>query len=597
MACVAGIFLYILIKSKLIGFKSTIERTDKTGSRMYGDSEWQTEKDIDKNYKNINWSDIHATPDAQGFVIRSLIDRDGHLHVNRAYEKHALVIAATRVGKTRRFISPNIQFLANCSNKPGLFINDPKGELLAENGANLQKHGYTLFVFNLREPMKSHRYNPLGVVWDFYHEYKRTNDMSLLSEAEALLREISITIAPDDSKEPVWDQGAQNIIQGLCLAMLEDSEDKKYGMTKDKFTLWQVMSLLSQGNDLLKDFSLRRSKTSAALAKLKNYVDNPAKETVGSYISQTITKLSSFVDIGMTTVMSDTELPLNDIAIKPYAIFCVVPDENRARHPLATLFTSQIYKYLIFLSNKNEKTGGIQALPNDFYFFLDEFGNFPKMDCIQEMLSIGGGRKIWTCIVIQALGQLHAKYGKDLTSTLLNNLHLMLYMGAPELETNKFFSEFIGYKTVRKNSVSLSSADITKELSGSTQMEKEALINPDELSRLQAGEIVFKIYKDQPVKTKLIHFYDKELQEKGFFVAGRPNIQFNVKSFNRDTSFYDLIERDNNFDNLNEINEIDELDENYLAEAAIAGNINTQRKQTVKPESTIDFIQMLKKKI
>jgi type IV secretory pathway TraG/TraD family ATPase VirD4 len=349
----------------------------------------------------------------------------------------------------------------------------------------------------------------------------------------------------------------------------------------------------------LKDFSLRRSKTGAAIAKLKNYVDNPAKETIGGYISQAITKLSAYVDIGMATVMSDTELPLNEIISKPYAIFCVVPDENRSRHPLAALFTSQLYKYLIHLAAMNEKKTGMQALPNDFYFFLDEFGNFPKMDCIQEMLSIGGGRKIWTCIVIQALGQLQAKYGKDTTSTLLNNLHLQLYMGAPELETNKFFSEFIGYKTVRKNSVSLSSADLAKELSGNTQMEKSALINPDELARLQAGEIVFKIFKDQPVKTRLIHFYDKELQEKGYFIAGRPNIQFNTKAFDRETAFYDLIERDNNYDNLNSTEEITAIENEFAATGALSDHAQENKNPTnkAKKQSTADFVQMLKKKV
>ena len=170
-------------------------------------------------------------------------------------------------------------------------------------------------------------------------------------------------------------------------------------------------------------------------------------------------------------------------------------------------------------------------------------------------------------------------------------------MGAPELETNKFFSEFIGHRTVRKNSVSLSSADITKELAGSTQMERSALINPDELSRMQSGEIVFKIYGDQPVKTKLIHFYDRELQEKGYFVAGRPNILFNTKNFNRDAVFYDLLERDNHFDNLDEAEEIIGLAEEEFPEADVDANINTQEKQKTETKSTVDFVQMLKKKL
>jgi type IV secretion system protein VirD4 len=606
-------YFALLVKSRLIGFRSTIERTDATDSRMYGNSEWQTQKEIDINYKKINWKDIYKTPDAQGFIVNSRKDKSGNVTVNRTYEKHALIVAATRVGKSKNFISPNIQFLSNCPNKPSMFITDPKGELLAENGANLQKNGYTVIVLNLREPTKSHKYNPLGLIWDFYHEYKKTGNVAMLDEAEALLRELAVTIAPiEGAKEPTWDLGAQNIIQGLCLAMLEDSDDPKYCMTKDKFTLWQIMNLLSQGSDLLRDFCLRRPKTSPSIIKTQQYVDNAAKETIGSYISTTTTKLNVYVDSGMTHFMSDTELKLDEIAQKPTAIFCVVPDENRSRHPLATLITSQIYKYLIYLANKNAEIGGAQALPNDFYFILDEFGNFPKMPCVQEMLSIGGGRKIWTCIVIQAISQLYEKYRKDLTSTLLNNLSLQVYMGAPELETNKFFSEFFGSRTIRKNSVALSSADLTKDLQGNTQMEKEALINPDELSRLPFGEIVFKVYKDQPARTKLIPIFDKTLQEKGVFNVGKPNVTFIQNHVDKDSVFYDLTERDNKYDNIadSQIKTLDVLNFHPLKSNETFA-INTEEKHTSTQNtkqlkatveknnlySVIDFINTIKSKV
>lgn len=591
LICMFCIF-FVFLKYIFVGYNKMISKATKLDSSLYGSSDWQTQKEMDTNYKRIRWNEISDTEDAQGFMISCRIENDGILSLNRVQNTHGLVLATTRVGKTTYFLSPNIQFLGRCPNKPSLLITDPKGELYDDNSALLKSQGYNIFVFNLNEPTKSHKYNPLGVVWDFYHIYKETGDTAYLDDCEALLREVAATVAPVEGNDPTWDVGAQNIIQGICLALLEDSDDPKYGMTKEKFTLWQVMNILTQDPDTFRDFALRRDKASLARQRLMQYVNSAAKETMGSFIITTTNKLNQYVDSGMTYLMSGNELALDEISAKPYAIFCIVPDDNKSRHPLAVLFASQIYKYLIHLAKVEASKGKKQKLPNNFYFLLEEFGNFPKMDCIEQMLSIGGGRGIWTCIVLQSLSQIRKTYGKEVAETILNNLQLQIYMGTTENETNKYYSEFFGSKTVKKNSLQLSSADLTSDVTGSTNAEKATLILPDELMRLKQGEIVLKVFRHQPCRTFLLPIFDKELQRNKTFDIGAVRFDWVNKKIDKNKLFYDLTERDNRYDNIDEELPPEDLEEQgYIDERDENAEIDISQTKTASDDLVMNYLK------
>lgn len=591
IACLICIF-FVYFKYLFVGYNKMISKASKLDSSLYGSSEWQTQKEMDHNYKCIKWNEIATTADAEGFLVSSRLDKSGSLLVNRVQNTHSVILATTRVGKTTFCLSPTIQFLGHCPNKPSLFITDPKGELYDDNSALLKSMGYNIFVFNLNEPTKSHKYNPLGVVWDFYHIYKETGDTSYLDDCEALLREVAATVAPVEGNDPTWDVGAQNIIQGICLALLEDSDDPKYGMTKEKFSLWQVMNVLTQDPDMFRDFALRRDKASLARQRLMQYVNNSAKETMGSFIITTTNKLNQYVDTGMTYLMSGNELKLDEISAKPYAIFCIVPDDNKSRHPLAVLFASQIYKYLIHLAKIEASKGNKQQLPNTFYFLLEEFGNFPKMECIEQMLSIGGGRRIWTCLVLQSLSQIRKTYGKEAADTILNNLQLQIYMGTTENETNKYYSEFFGSYTAKKNNLQLSSADLTKDVSGSTSAEKVMLILPDELMKLQQGEIVFKVFRHNPCRTRLLPIFDKELQRNKTFQIGGVRFNWLPTKIDKTKLFYDLTERDNHYDGIDtDIPEIPDFD----AEEEYSSDDVPAIQQSALPDSENIIMGYLKK--
>lgn len=125
-------------------------------------------------------------------------------------------------------------------------------------------------------------------------------------------------------------------------------------------------------------------------------------------------------------------------------------------------------------------------------------------------------------------------------------------MGTTENETNKYYSEFFGSKTVKKNSLQLSSADLTKDIAGSTNAEKATLILPDELMRLKQGEIVLKVFRHQPCRTFLLPIFDNELQHNKTFHIGAVRFDWVNKRIDKNKLFYDLNERDNKYDNIDE---------------------------------------------
>ena len=93
------------------------------------------------------------------------------------------------------------------------------------------------------------------------------------------------------------------------------------------------------------------------------------------------------------------------------------------RHRFVTLFLTQTYKELVEKANTNlrKKDTDTAILKRRAYFILDEFGNLPKMENIEGMVTVGRSRGIRYLFVLQSFSQLNAKYGKDIGDIIKTN--------------------------------------------------------------------------------------------------------------------------------------------------------------------------------
>ena len=590
----AILFLYAITHTNKIG-KGSLLKAEKDNGDVFSvleNSRFMTDKERDFNFQSFNYNNITDVK-KDGVPVRAILDKKGKLQCNFMAGAHALVIGATGSGKTTTFINPMIQLVAAAQKGSSMIMTDPKGELLDLHSAFLVEKGYDVKVLDLRDTYSSSRWNPLAGIWDMYQEYLKAGsgikahrdsfdnypDLKLVDEEkpiegkvwiewqgkafsdpvhcqdeiavakqkiydemyEDLNDFVSVLCPITNEKDPLWEKGARSLIMATCLAMLEDSEDSRLNMTKEKFNFYNINKMLTNSeNDYkeLKDFFEGRSQFSQAVT-LSRQVLGAAQQTMSSYMSITFDKLNMFNDQGICGLTSATDIDVKQFATKPTALFMKIPDEKDTRHGLAAVFILCIYKALIKFASEREDL----SLPRNVYFILDEFGNMPKIEKFDKMITVGRSRKIWFNMVVQSYSQLNAVYGEQVADIVKSNCAMKMFIGSNDIGTCKEFSELCGNKTVKTNSTSSSMGSKEGEISVSTQTQVRPLIYPSELQKLNnkesTGNAIIVTFGNYPLMTKYTPSYRCK-----YYKFGKMDMD-NIRNhmFRPESVFYSMAER------------------------------------------------------
>lgn len=356
------------------------------------------------------------------------------------------------------------------------------------------------------------------------------------------LNDLISVICPIESQDdPVWEKGARSIIMAVCLAMLEDSEYPELEMTREKFCFYNVNKAISNSEDefrVLKEYFMGRPKLSKSVG-LSRQVLSAADTTLASYMSIAFDKLSMFNDEGLCSLTSETDIDPQQFAAEPTALFLKIPDEKDTRHALAAVFVLCIYKALIKVASAREDL----SLPRNVYFILDEFGNMPKIDKFDKMITVGRSRKIWFNMVVQSYAQLDNVYGQTISNIIKSNCGLKMFIGSNDIETCEEFSKLCGNKTVSTQSVSSTLGDKTGNINVSSQVQTRPLIYPSELQKLNnknsTGNAIIVTFGNYPLKTRFTPSYKCPLYEMKTMDLS----QVRMNAFFGDEVYYDLDER------------------------------------------------------
>ena len=557
-------------------------------------SRWMEDSERDELFPKVRFSKLKDL-EKDGiplFAVYNSKRRD--MDINIIPPAHGIIIGATGSGKTTTFVNPVVQILGRAKSGSSMICTDPKGELFQLHSKLLADNGYNCMVLDLRDPYSSFRWNPLGGIYDTYQEYvhigdeiyehddsiedyqdlkihgKKENfsddevwyewDNTAWPDGEELYNHIRIerqklydacyedlndlisVICPiENEKDPVWEKGARSIIMAVCLGMLEDSEDPKLEMTKDKFCFYNINKAIGNSEDeyaALQDYFKGRSKLSKA-AGLSRQVLGAAKQTLSSYMSIALDKLSMFNDEGLCALTSATDIDPEDFANRPTALFLKIPDEKDTRHALAAVFILCIYKALIKVASAREDL----SLPRNVFFILDEFGNMPKIDKFDKMITVGRSRKIWFEMIVQSFAQLKNVYGETIADIVKGNCGIKLFIGSNDIPTCEEFSKMCGNMTVRTQSVSSGLKDNTGNINISSQIQQRPLIYPSDLTRLNnaksTGNSIVVTFNNFPLKTKFTPSYKCPL-----YTTGQMDLEdVKANAFFGDEIYYDLEER------------------------------------------------------
>ncbi|MCQ2430349.1 MAG: type IV secretory system conjugative DNA transfer family protein [Clostridia bacterium] len=595
---VAVIFILLFAGTGILKNGNAGRMLNKSGKNgdvesVLENSRFMTDKERDNNFPPVVYEDLQKSK-KDGVPVRAVLDKRGRLQVNFMSGAHALVIGSTGSGKTTTFINPMIQLLAATNCGSSMIMTDPKGELFDLHSKFLHDRGYEVLVLDLRDTYSSSRWNPLDPIWDMYQEYLQAgkgiiahrDDMSdekyadlrkpdgvaengelwcewhgtayadlhhcqddvmvakqrIYDEMFEDLNDLVSGICPiTNEKDPLWEKGARSIVLATCLAMLEDSEDPRLGMTKEKFNFFNLNKILTNSENnyqALKDYFEGRSALSQAVT-LSRQVLAAADQTLSSYMSITFDKMTLFNDRGICGLTSATDIHADQFADRPTALFLKIPDEKDTRHGLASLFILSMYKALIKVASAREDL----SLPRNVYFIMDEFGNMPKIEKFDKMITVGRSRKIWFNMVVQSYAQLNNIYGEGVADVVKSNCAMKMFIGSNDIGTCKEFSELCGNKTVRTMSTSSSTGSKSDDVNVSNQLQTRPLIYPSELQKLNnkvsTGNAIIVTFGNYPLQTKYTPSYKCD-----FYHLGKMDMtEFRSHVFRADDVFYDIKQR------------------------------------------------------
>lgn len=531
-------------------------------------SRFQTDRELEENFTTIDFRDLNDT-EIIGTPIKAE-EVGGRLSITFAKPAHSLIIGTTGSGKTTTFVNPMIQILGATKTQPSMFISDPKGELFADHSEALKRRGYEVKVLDLRNPYNSVRWNPLERAYTYYQRMLHLDEEVVIDEERGCyifdgkeyydmeekdaavqvkkqqlydivyedLHDITTVLCPVNNKnEPMWESGAKNLVLAIALAMLEDSENPKLGLTKDKFNFFSITKVATNTeNDCeeLLNYFRGRSPLSKAVSLSKQVLDASDK-TRGSYLSSTFDKLAMFADQSLCALTSENEIEFGSMGEKPIALFLQIPDEKETRHTLAAMVILQAYKELVYKANSYESL----SLPRPVYFILDEFGNLPKVHKLEQMITVGRSRNIWMNLVVQSYAQLAKVYDDKSADIIKSNCNIQVFIGTTDYKTIEEFSKRCGNFSIMQRSVGFNSSK-GEDINSNTSVKERPLIYPSELQRLNnngdMGNAIVTVFGYFPIRSRFTpsfrcSFYQmercKQELEKGRF-------------FDEHRAFYDM---------------------------------------------------------
>jgi len=575
-----------------------VDEKNKSVEQFYS-NRWMTNNELNKVYIATTIHGLRGLKKTGALVRFEATGRDIQINmVPKDY--HSIVLGTTGSGKTEGYVKPYIYTLGHSGEKPNMVITDPKGEIYASLSETLRRQGYDVQVFNLSEPTRSSRWNPFERAWNMFerghslekeikkhtgvdprtlnmriiapsyqkewYEFNgvafpdfdmaqmeaKTLKQRLISECEADIKDICEVICPiTNEKDPSWEQGARDMIQGTILAMLEDSLKPELGMTKEKFNFYNVFKMVT----------LRDSDPNNAFGTITKYFEGRSKLSPAALLAQTViansentkrnffgvvtNKLSMFADKGICYITSGTEISFNKFVEQPTAFFLVIPDQIKIRHPLAILCVAQLYKALVEFANN---FGGALKWPT--YFILDEFGNMPKLENFETIVTVARSRKIFLTLVLQDYKQLETVYGSEKAVTIRNNCNTQIFIGVNDMDTRKAFSDLMGEMAIEKKTQSVSKTT-GKQAEQDSQAGSKSfnydtvsrpLLPPNELLDLKPGNIYVYCFGFNPLRSKVSMFY--QCVKNGLVkLYPVPDNWTASKYFDEESTYYDIRRR------------------------------------------------------
>ena len=440
----------------------------------YGSARWGTAADIapymDKDF-------FHNIPMTQTERI-TMASRPKQPKYAR--NKNILVIGGSGSGKTRFFCKPSL-LQAHSS----YVCTDPKGTLLPEIGAFLERKKYRIKCLNLINFRKSMKYNPLAYIRSEKDILKLVNALIMNTKGEG-----------EKSSEDFWVKAERLYYSALIGYIWYEATEEE----KNFITLLDLINASEAREDdetyqspvdLLFSQLEEREPDHFAVKQYRKF-KMAAGKTLKSILISCGARLAPFDIKELRDLMEYDELELDTLGDQKTALFVILSDTDSTFNFVAALMYSQLFNLLC--DKADDFYGG--RLPVHVRLILDEFANIGQIPNFDKLIATIRSREISASIILQSQSQLKTIY-KDAADTIIGNCDSTLFLGGKEKSTLKEISELLGKETIDLYNQSENRGSQVSHGLSYQKLGKE-LMTQDELAVMDGGKCIFMLRGVRP---------------------------------------------------------------------------------------------------
>jgi type IV secretory pathway TraG/TraD family ATPase VirD4 len=370
--------------------------------------------------------------------------------------RHTLVVGRPGTGKTVAF-SNIIERVIERDEKA--IIYDFKGEYLS------------LFFREGKDIIL----NPLDVRsagWCIFDEIKNETDISAF---------VASLIPEKPKSDPFWCDAPRGVLTGILNYCL-------YKGTTTNADLWKLLNASAR-------------ELSKYLLEIHSpglrFIEDPSSKQTGSVLSVLMQHTYFFSYL----VRLQGDFCLTDWVNDPERNGIIYITSSSVSHsllsPLNTLFVDIVGMRLLSLHND---------LQRRLFFFIDELGTLQKMNMLIQGLTLSRSKGGAFFLAIQDIGQIEAKYGKELRQSIVNACGNSIIFAVEDSDTAEFCSLKLGdvEKTIKTKTLSMGVSNFKDGVSVNPQRRKDRLMMPSQIKELPDLKGIVNISSSGSLKKTIV---------------------------------------------------------------------------------------------
>ena len=489
-----------------VGFRLLIYFKSKNAKKFrrdeeYGSARWGTEKDI-KPFVDPKFENNVILTKTEFLTMNTRPKNPAN-----ARNLNACIIGSSGSGKTRFWLTPQL-LQAHSS----YVCVDPKGGVLSQVGAFLQRQGYQIKVFNSIDFSKSMHYNPLSYI---------RNEADILKFVDTL---IANTKGEGKEGDPFWTK-AETLLYCALIAYIifeAPAEDRNINTLVDMISGMDVKeddeSYMNAVDYMFKGLE-KRKPDCFAVKQYKKYKLASGK-TAKSILISCGSRLAPFDIPQLREIMSYDELELDRIGDRKTAVFFTISDTTPTYNFIVALAFSQMFNLLC--ERADSVHGG--RLPHHVRVLWDEAANTGQVPSLEKLVAVIRSREVSLTLFYQQLAQCKAIYDKN-AETIIGNMDSVIFLGGRESSTIKEISEnWLGKATISMQTDGRTRGQ-SESYSQNNQRLGRELMTPSELATMPGDRCILQLRGLPP-------FYSKKYDLKQ-----HPNYKYTAEADKQKNAF------------------------------------------------------------